>query len=185
MAGALAIAWAIPFWVPSLGRIKQWLIPVLLLIFIALNLDAIVATGSLLIERMSDLSDTGSARLASNVYLLTKLFDITWWVPQGNGEFLRAYGDVPHSNMTAMFMEGGIFGLGLWLAVYLWPIIILAKKLFGRQLDAVAAIAFVMGVSSFIVQLSLNVPFFEQTWLWAGAVIGANARAYASPGMSG
>lgn len=167
-----------PIWTAHLGRQKTFILPILVFLIVVANLDWILNVGELLITRFTRTGmDTGYGRVLSTLYLFEHLLDPSWWIPRGYEEFKTLYrGTVPHSNITAMFLEGGIFGLYMWIVVFLLPLMSLMRMFFRRQLDPLATIVLLAGINSMAVQLSLNVPFFKQPWLWAGAVVGTLFR---------
>lgn len=181
-AGTLLMCLFAPIWEPRLGRGKLLLVPLLLIATVAIALPRILDEGGLLITRLTDANyETGYSRLESFLYLFEHLFNPLWWIPQGYDEFQKLHRTIPHSNVTAMFLEGGIAGLYMWVAVFLLPIVYLMKSFFRRQLDPLAILILIGGVSMLVVQLTLNVPFFKQPWLWAGAVMGTLYRVRAMP----
>ena len=83
---------------------------------------------------------------------------------------------VPHSTITAAYIEGGILGLVGWVLLMIVPLVALGRRWLRGVTDDIANIALCGGTASLITQLSLNAPLHEHIWLWAGAVIGALAR---------
>lgn len=177
-AGLAVLAWLAPIWTPSLGKKKLAILPIIFLVLAVLNINTILNVGQLLIIRFTgEGGGTGTARLHSLEYLFRHLFDPTWWIPRGYDEFKSLnQGAIPHSNITAMFLEGGILGLYMWFVVFVIPLIALARMFVKKQLDKLATLVLLGGTAMLVVQLSLNVPFFKQPWLWAGAVVGTLYR---------
>jgi hypothetical protein len=177
-AGLAVLAWLAPIWTPSLGKKKLAILPIIFLVLAVLNINTILHVGQLLIIRFTgEGGGTGTARLHSVEYLFRHLFDPTWWIPRGYDEFKSLnQGAIPHSNITAMFLEGGILGLYMWIVVFVVPLIALARMFIKKQLDKLATLVLLGGTAMLVVQLSLNVPFFKQPWLWAGAVVGTLYR---------
>ena len=181
-----------PFWTPSLGKEKVFWLPALSLLVALINLDLIVESSSLLIERITNLQSdtsfdysTGIGRLSSFLYLFDHLSDPTWWVlPQGYNEFFKLHNTIPHSNITAMFLEAGIFGLLGWIILFLVPVIKLSILFFKKRLDELATLIFIGTVAVLTIQLSLNVPLMDQVWLWAGAAVGTLERIKNTPSES-
>lgn len=172
----LFLCWIAPLWAKSLGRNKLLILPLVAVSFVALFFDQILAAGSLLITRFTGGMETGQGRLVSITYLFQHILDLDWWVPHGNTEFKKIFGAIPHSNITAMFLEGGILGLSMWIIVFVAPLVKLSRVFLASKLDNYGVMIFLGGVASFVTQLSLNVPFLDQVWLWAGAVVGAIDR---------
>jgi hypothetical protein len=123
--------------------------------------------------------ETGGGRILAFNYLFDNIGKVAYWLPKGNEEFLKQWGTVPHSNITAMYLEGGIAGLSLWILFFLLPILALGWRFFRKRLDRIETLVLFASISVLVVQLSLNVPFFKQVWLWAGASIGALYRSRA------
>lgn len=172
-AGTLLMCLLAPIWTPSLDRRKLLFVPILVLVGIAISLPRFLDDGGLLLARFASTNyETGYSRLDSFLYLFEHLLNPLWWVPQGYTEFRQLHQTIPHSNVTAMFLEGGIAGLYMWFVVFLFPIMYLIRRLFRKQLNTLATLILIGGISMLIVQLTLNVPFFKQPWLWAGAVMG-------------
>jgi hypothetical protein len=122
-------------------------------------------------------SDGGGGRLSALVYLAEALGHWEWWlVPHGDAEFTAVQGGVPHSQITAMFLNGGAVGLATWCAMVVMPLVALWRKWAQRRLDGLATMVLIGGTALFVLQLSLNVPYFKQPWLWAGAVLGSLDR---------
>lgn len=178
-AGTVLMCLLAPLVNRTLGRGKLLAIPILLLVLLVIAFRQIAAEGNFLLARLADTDyQTGHSRLVSLLYLFEHVYNPLWWVPHGYDEFLKRYQAIPHSNITAMFLEGGIAGLYLWLAVFLLPALGLTKLFFRKKLDLLATMILIGGVSMLVVQLSLNVPFFKQPWLWAGAVVGTLYRVH-------
>jgi hypothetical protein len=152
-------------------------LPVLLLAAAAINYHSIVHIGALLIERFHDNSDnTAYSRWVAFLFTIRHIADPAWWLPRGTAEFVKLYGYVPHSNITAMYVEGGLPGLAMWVVVFVAPLISLVRLFLHRRLDDLGTLVMLGGIASMVIQLSLNVPFFKQPWLWAGAVVGTLTR---------
>jgi len=181
----VAMALAAPFWTSSLGRRKVFLLPLILLAAAAINYNVILHAGTLLIDRFHDSDNTAYSRWIAFMFTVRHIADPAWWLPRGTTEFVNLYGYVPHSNITAMYVEGGLLGLVMWVVVFVVPLVALARLFLQRKLDDLATLVLLGGVASMVIQLSLNVPFFKQPWLWAGAVVGTLTRVRAdlvSPG---
>lgn len=165
-----------------LGRWKLVTIGIAGLVFLATGLPWLLKHSNLLIARFIDTDyATGYGRLLGFTYLFEHLFDPLWWSPQGNAEFAQRYQGtgsdaVPHSNITAMFLEGGIIGLCAWLILFLAPAWQLSIMFLRNRIDPLATMILMGGICMLVTQMSLNVPFFKQPWLWAGAVVGALYR---------
>lgn len=177
--GLVSLVMLAPLFYRELGRGKIVMLPVLFVIFAIVYHEAIINILSNLLARLSDAGaqQTGLKRLASTLYIFRQLMDpVAWFIPQGNREFLNEYGVKPHSNISAMFAEGGIWGLYMWLIAFVVPIYSLSVLFLKRRLDALAIVILCSGISMLILQSTLNVPFFKQPWLWAGAVLGTLVR---------
>lgn len=179
MAGALLITWMLPLFTKSLGRGKLLFLPVVAIIGVAIGFDYILRVADLLIARFSDEGAASAAygRLVSLEYFLGRVWNPLWWFPRGYDDFSKLYGGtIPHSNVAAVFLEGGIFGLYAWVVLFVLPLIKLTGLMWKRQLDDMSSMVLIVGIASLAVQMSLNVPYFKQPWLWAGAVLGAVYR---------
>jgi O-antigen ligase len=181
-SATVALALMAPLWTASLGRRKILFLPLLALAALAYGFDAIMHASSLLIARFnSDDDNTALSRLLAFMFTVEHIADPNWWLPRGTQEFVRQYGYVPHSNITAIYVEGGLIGLVMWAGVFVLPLLALTRLFLRRRLDELATLVLLGGIASMVIQLSLNVPFFKQPWLWAGAVIGTLARVRAAP----
>ena len=116
---------------------------------------------------------TAIGRLNSLLYLFEKLWNPIWWIPQGNEEFqLYHGGNRPHSNFTALFLEGGIMALIGWVTLSVVPLIALFRVYRRKEITTSGLFLLVIGSCVFVLQLSLNLPVMDQVWLWTGAVNG-------------
>lgn len=177
LAGTLLLCILAPIRNVFIGKKRLLFLPLLVVALVLLGLPWIGREASLLFARFKDIGfATGYERLSALGFLMRHFYDITWWYPQGYTEYVKQYGTIAHSNITAMFLEGGILGLYMWIAVFLIPIIRLSWMFIRKQLDLLSTMILFGGVTMLIVQLSLNVPFYKQVWLWAGATIGALYR---------
>lgn len=116
--------------------------------------------------------ETGYGRLHGFLYFFEKIWNPMWWLPRGNTEYVSMVGVAPHSNITAQLMDGGLPGLICWLMLVAWPSIALFLNQVRKRLVSAYASVAVIGFSSLIVQLSLNVPLLDQIWLWGGVSTG-------------
>lgn len=181
-SGVVLLAMFIPLWTKSLGRGKTIIMPLVLIAALILNHDLIIHVGNHLIARFTERtgaglgSQMGEDRLESSLFGIQHLLNPEWWVPRGSQEFIKRYGFLPHSTMTAVYLEGGIIGLLAWLVIFIFPLLMLGFQLLKRKLDPLASIVLIGGLASFAIQMSLYVPFLKHTWLWAGAVLGTLVR---------
>ena len=183
LVGTMLLCFLAPAWHTRGGRLKAIGVACLLIVIAAVGLAWVLRRNDLLVARFTNTDyRTGYGRLIGFTYLFEHLFDPSWWSPRGNVEFAARYGGtggasvVPHSNITAMFLEGGILGLYMWIVVFAIPLIKLSASFFKKQLDLLATMALIGGVCMMVIELTLNVPFYKQPWLWAGAVVGALYR---------
>ena len=109
-------------------------------------------------------------------YMFENLLNPEFWLPKGEGDFLKKTGNLPHFTPTAFYLQGGLLAIIAWVAIFMKPLITLSRMFMKGKLDEVAIMIFIGAVTSFVAQLSLNAPYFEQTWLWAGAAIGVIKR---------
>jgi O-antigen ligase len=169
---------SVPILYKKYGRLKIVIIGLSSLLLVVVSFGWIMDMSANIIIRFTEKDSLASAygRLYSSLYIFEHIFDINSWIPQGNEGFIKLHKDVPHSNPTAMFLEGGILSLIMWFVIFLVPVIRLGLHFIKRRLDSLSIIIFLAGCTSLLVQLTLNVPFYEQTWLWAGAVIGTLHR---------
>jgi O-antigen ligase len=176
-AGILLLALAAPLWNPSLGRKKMLIYPVIAVVAVTAFWPTIHGAVELLLYRFND-SDvaSGNGRVQSTVYAFKHLLDPYWWIPRGANEFLTRYGGLPHSNITAIYLDGGLLGLIAWAALVIAPIWQMTAMMFRRQTDAAATMVLIAAIAVLLVQLSLHNPFRDQVWLWAGALTGALVR---------
>lgn len=175
--GILMLILAAPLWNRSLGRTKILVYPALAVIGIVLFWPVIHRSFELLLYRFTEADvASGNGRLGSTLYAFQNLFNPFWWIPRGSDEFLRQYGGLPHSNLTAMYLDGGLLGLIAWIALVIAPIVQMTSLLLRRKTDAAATMVWIAAIAVLLVQLSLHNPFRDQVWLWAGALVGALVR---------
>lgn len=175
--GILMLVLAVPLWNESLGRLKVLLYPAAAVAGAIVFWPVIHHSFELLLYRFteSDLA-SGNGRLGSTMYAFQNLFNPYWWIPRGADEFVRQYGGLPHSNLTAMYLDGGLLGLIAWIALVIAPIVQMTSLLLRRKTDAAATMVWMGAIAVLLVQLSLHNPFRDQVWLWAGALVGALVR---------
>lgn len=140
-------------------------------------IDKIYAIADPIIHRFksNDIS-TGNGRLGSTMYMFEHLFDPSWWLPRGPSEFLDKYGGLPHSNLTAIFLDGGIIGLISWIALIISPLFKITIKYIKTGIDDISGGVMIASWATLLTQLSLNNPIFDQVWLWAGACVAINYK---------
>gem|GEM_PF-1608792 len=178
IAGIIALSLYAPLKIRSLGRTKVMILPVLLGISLIFALPYVITSASLLIERFTNQGmGTAYGRLHSLLYFFEHVWNPLWWIPHGNSEFLKMTGNVPHSNITAVFLEGGLFGLSAWVALVILPLWRYLRLFMWGELDNIGTMIMLMGLGVFVIQMSLNVPVMDQVWLWAGSVVGGLDRA--------
>ncbi|WP_133468583.1 hypothetical protein [Paraglaciecola marina] len=119
-------------------------------------------------------SDTGLHRIHSFLFWLTHLFDFKYWIPFGNREFDALYGGIPHSNVSAFYVLGGIMALFGYFVLFVRPAFLLLIEFMSKRCRFTMFEKFlcinVFGM--FLVQQTLNVPLTEHTWFWAGVGLG-------------
>lgn len=117
--------------------------------------------------------NTAQGRLHSLLYFFDKIIEPKYWIPQGNLDYMKiSNGNIPHSNITAHLMEGGIIGVIVWLSIIIIPslkVIIRSLKINKTPIFITFAI---ISAGSIAAQLSLNVPFFDVIWLYSGFCAG-------------
>ena len=143
-------------------------------------LQKIIAVFEKLIERFT-VADFDTLEYRTNNFLFTfqHLLDVDWWLPSGYLAYLRTVPNahaLPHSNITAIFVETGLFGLIGWILGFVLPLVVLGYYWIKKRTSPIADVALCGGVSTLVIQLSLNAPLFELVWFWAGAVLAAVAR---------
>lgn len=177
LGGMAALSLIAPLWVRELGRAKTVVYPILAAVAAIAFWPIIYRAAELLLYRFS-LNDvvSGNGRLGSTAYAFENLSDPYWWLPRGSEAFEHRYGGLPHSNLTAVFLDGGLTGLVAWLGLVLLPVLQGAGLLLRRRLDPAAAMALIGATGVLAVQLSLHNPMRDQVWLWAGVLTGALAR---------
>jgi hypothetical protein len=135
-----------------------------------------------IVLRTSDVDgmDTIEHRLLAYSYLAEKLLVLQAWFGLGTDEFVLLYGDLPHSNATAFFLEAGLIGFVGWLGLF---VLLLVKAAFGvlwspsRYADGdIMLVGCALGIM--LAQLTLFVTTQKLPWLWAGIIAGmVEARA--------
>lgn len=175
--GILFLVLAAPLWNRSLGRAKLLLYPAAAVLGTVVFWPVIHHSFELLLYRFSEADlASGNGRVGSTLYAFQNLFNPYWWIPRGSEEFVRQYGGLPHSNLTAMYLDGGLPGLIAWIALVIAPIVQMTVLLLRRKTDAAATMVWIAAIAVLLVQLSLHNPFRDQVWLWAGALLGAWVR---------
>jgi hypothetical protein len=159
------------------NKIKPIIVILASLCLAIIFIDKIYAIADPIIHRFksNDIS-TGNGRLGSTMYMFEHLFDPTWWLPRGPEEFLEKYGGLPHSNLTAIFLDGGIIGLVSWIALIIVPIFKVTIKYIKVGVDNITGGVMIASWATLLTQLSLNNPIFDQVWLWAGACVAVNYK---------
>jgi O-antigen ligase len=142
--GMMALALSAPLWNKELGRTKMLLYPLVGAAGIVVFWPVISQVAGLLLYRFTeDDMASGNGRLGSMLYAFQHLLDPYWWVPRGADEFLQRYGGLPHSNLTAIFLDGGLPGLIAWGALVVVPVGQAAALLLKRKLDAASIMIFI------------------------------------------
>lgn len=178
LISALAFSWITPLVYPHYGRNKLWLLPLICAPLAIWQADWIIGVTTEIVFRFTDSDSyrTFYGRVYSAQYLFERVLDADFWIPQGNAEFLRLTGSIPHFNPTALYLEAGLLGLLAWVVLVAWPLARLSWLYVIRGLNSSAIIFLGGGAIVFGAQLSLNAPLYEQVWLWAGAVVGTLNR---------
>ncbi len=155
----------------ELGRRKILALVGVGLIGCILFAGSIIGISSNLIARFTDSKNHSTAygRIYSSIYAFEHLFEFEYWIPHGNKDFQKFHGDVPHSNIAAMYMDGGIPALMMWFLVFLMPVIRLNILFIRRKVDKLACMVLLGATGVMVAQLTLNVPLNPQVWFWAGA----------------
>lgn len=180
--GVLAIVWIVaPIANKKYGRYKLVLLPMISLVLLVVFFDKIVDLSGPLLERsQSKEVNTFEGRIYSATYLFSDILNPLHWFPQGNEEFTKKVGGIPHFNPTAMYLEGGILALIGWILLFMMPLLRMGRLFIKNKLDLLASLIMVCGLASMMAQLSLNAPLYDHVWLWGGAVIGSLYRIRAS-----
>jgi len=175
LAGALFLGLMLHMFCKNGQRIRAIFLTVLLSVFVVIVVVYKYEEIQLLVIRFTQESyKTGFGRLHGLVYFFEKIWNPVWWLPQGNADYMKvSHGQIPHSNITAHFLEGGILGVFAWIGLIVWPTIKLSFALLRKGLDRDSAIICVISVGAFVTQMSLNVPFMDITWLYGGIAAGA------------
>lgn len=116
---------------------------------------------------------TGYGRLHGLLYLFEKIWNPLWWIPHGSAEYKSIVGVIPHSNITAHFLDGGILGIFSWLGLIVTPTIKLFILQIRSQLNRSSAIVSVLCLGALVAQLSINAPFMDLLWLYGGMAVGS------------
>jgi O-antigen ligase len=180
--GIVMLTLLAPLWNRELGRSKMLLYPAAAVATCVIFWPTVQHASELLLYRLQEADmASGNGRVESTLFALNHLFEPYWWIPRGADEFLQRYGGLPHSNLTAIYLDGGLIGLIAWVAIVIAPIFQGSRMLLQRRLDAPAIMALIAAIAVLLVQLSLHNPMRDQIWLWAGALIGVIARLKAVP----
>jgi len=177
MANIIFLSLIAPLRFPQLGRKKVIVLPIVVLILVAVAFDQVMESSQEITQRFTQQRyNTLYGRLYSAQYMFENLLNPEFWLPKGEGDFLKKTGNLPHFTPTAFYLQGGLLAIIAWVAIFMKPLITLSRMFMKGKLDEVAIMIFIGAVTSFVAQLSLNAPYFEQTWLWAGAAIGVIKR---------
>ena len=163
-----------PVWMKSKGSVfRLLLVFTAFVLIVAIKLDDIQDIASGILDRFfNDDFHTFWGRVISATYLFEKIVNPVWWFPRGNSEFIALYKDVPHFNPTAVFLEGGIIALAAWVALVLLPLFKGVAAVLKKKTDGFEALIVVGAGITFVAGLTLNTPYYEHAWLWAGALLG-------------
>ena len=163
-----------PVWMKSKGSVfRLLLVFTAFVLIVAIKLDDIQDIASGILDRFfNDDFHTFWGRVISATYLFEKIVNPVWWFPRGNSEFIALYKDVPHFNPTAVFLEGGIIALAAWVALVLLPLFKGVAAVLKKKTDVFEALIVVGAGITFVAGLTLNTPYYEHAWLWAGALLG-------------
>ena len=171
--GITALCFSAPLFTKNIGRKKIIVLPILLCLLFIANIPFILEHGAGLIDRLTnDEYSSLRGRIYSFLYIFDKLLDFNYWIPHGNAEFLKKTGSLPHSNSTAVFLEGGILGLYMWISLILIPTCVIFYHFLRRRLSDYQTMLMAGAIASFVIQLSLNAPLHEHVWLWSGILCG-------------
>jgi hypothetical protein len=176
LLGTLVLCILTPLWSKQMGRLKVIALPVFLGILGLVLMPFIFDFSTGLLERFTGSYHTLYGRLYAIAYLFKHILLPEWWIPQGNAAFLKATGNLPHSNATAFFLEGGIIGLGTWVGLFIFPIIRLLIEFFNKQLSSLQTLLLIGAVAAIVTQLSLNAPLHEHIWFWGGISVGLSRQ---------
>ena len=180
--GGFLLALAYPFVSKKSDKKKVIYLLLSAFLIVLLSLPLVMSeVGPLLVRFLSEGKEqaTSAGRLTSALYIFDVVWNPLYWLPQGNPTYLEGY-NKPHSNIAAVYLEAGIFGLVGWVMVFVRPVFLLAKQYYSRNGDIIAGLVFVASVMILVLQLSLNVPVMDQVWLWAGALNGVLAKVKSS-----
>ena len=176
LLGTLLLCIVAPLGSRQLGKTKILSLPLFMGLIAILFLPLIIGFSTGLIERFTGSYHTFYGRIISIVYLAKHVLLPEWWIPQGNAAFIKATGNLPHSNITAFFLEGGLPGLVAWIGLFLIPLIRLFVKFAAKRFSVLETVLFIGCISTMVAQLSLNAPLHEHVWLWGGIGVGLCRR---------
>ena len=142
-----------------------------------LSLPIIIKYAHNIIIRFTETDySTGLGRLHGFTFLFEKIYNPLWWIPQGNSYYKELTGNIPHSNLTAIYLDGGLISLVFWFLLSLYPLYKLGVFFIKKKLNQSEAMIFIGSISMLILQLSLNVPLMDIIWLWSGLTLGTYIR---------
>lgn len=166
-----------PAWERDLGRKKAIIISAIGILIVVVAWPVIERFAAALIYRFQDSTMmSGNGRVGSTMYFFEHLLDPYWWLPRGPEDFVKRFGGLPHSNLTGIFLDGGLLGLMAWLMLVLRPLCKMTILFLLNRLDPVGVMALIGGIAVVALQLTLNNTTMDQIWLWAGALAGALDR---------
>ncbi len=182
MTNLVLLSLIAPLLYPKLGRKKVIIIPLAAIILISINIDNILSISQEFVQRITQENrfDTLKGRIYSAQYMFDNLLNVDFWIPRGEGGFIKKTGNLPHFTPTSFYLQGGLIAIVAWVAIFMHPLISMTRFFLNKKLDSAAIMIYFGGITSFIAQLTLNATFFEQIWLWAGAVTGTINRIQAN-----
>lgn len=140
------------------------------------QLDALTQFFGDLMFRFERLDSSFGGRATAIQYLFNKLADPAYWVPQGDSDFYSRFKASPHSFPTMVYLFGGLIGILVYPIAIVFPLASLGSRIISGSATVTQQIVFLLGIASFLFQITQPVLAQEIFWLIAGMVIGATGH---------
>ncbi|CAH0993312.1 hypothetical protein SIN8267_03460 [Sinobacterium norvegicum] len=150
-----------------------------ILSLVVYKFDAITTFSQKFVDRfVNDDFHTFYGRVDSASYLFDRVVNPMWWLPRGNEHFMaNHFGEVPHFNPTAFYLEAGLIGLVAWFLLVVVPLFKHRNLVLRRlNINPLYGMVYIGALVAFVTSLSLNMPLHEHMWIWVGGLLAVLPR---------